>query len=330
MQHVSVIGAGAWGTALALAAFRAGSKVTLWSINFDEVETINLRHENVYRLPGIALDPSIQATLNPEEASKVDVLLLAPPAQFMRSTCQSFQPFVAPHIPLIIASKGIENESCLLMSEVVREIFPQNPLLILSGPSFASDVAKRLPTAIVLAAQTLALGQEVSPVLASSHFRLYGSTDLIGVQVAGACKNVIAIACGIAEGRELGQSACAALLTRGLAEIARLGCAMGARPETFLGLSGVGDITLTALSNQSRNKSFGLALGQGTPLQDLLAKKETLTEGAHTVAGAHALAQRYQVHMPLTAAIYSHLRGEETIETLIEHFLNRPLALTLE
>ncbi len=330
MQHVSVIGAGAWGTALALAAFRAGSRVTLWSISLDEVETINLRHENVYRLPGIPLDPNIQATLSAEEAARADVLILTPPAQCMRSTCETFQPFVAPHVPLVIASKGIEHDTCLLMSEVVREIFPKNPILILSGPSFAHDVAKKLPVAVVLAAETLDIGRQVAPVLASASFRLYGSTDLIGVQVGGACKNVIAIACGIAEGRGLGDSASAALLTRGLAEITRLGCALGARPETFLGLAGAGDITLTALSDQSRNRSFGLALGRGTPLQELLAAKDTLTEGVHTVAGAHALANHHQIHMPLTAVMHALLCGEEPIDALFERILSKPLTFDAE
>lgn len=330
MQHVSVIGAGAWGTALALAVFRTHARTTLWSISLEEVDAINTRHENVYRLPGIPLDPRIHATLNPEEAAKADILLLCPPAQCMRSTCQTFQPFVAPHVPLVIASKGIENESCLLMSEVVREIFPENPILILSGPSFASDVAKKLPVAVVLAAENAALCQQVAPALASPHFRLYTSTDILGVQVGGACKNVMAIACGIAEGRGLGDSARAALLTRGLAEITRLGCAMGARQETFLGLSGVGDITLTALSDQSRNKSFGMALGKGTPVQELLATKDTLTEGVYTVAGAHALGNRFQIHMPLTAAIHAFLTGQENLDTLVDHILNTPLTLGAE
>jgi len=325
VNSVSIIGAGAWGTALALVAFRAGSQVTLWSISLDEVETINQRHENVYRLPGIALDPSLHATLNPEETSKADLVILAPPAQFMRSTCETFCKVFPSHIPLIIASKGIEDGTALLMSEVINEYFPRNPLLVLSGPSFASDVAKKLPTAVSLAAENLALSQKIAGLLSSPYFRLYASEDIIGTQVGGACKNIIAIACGIIEGRDLGDNARAALVTRGLTEIARLGCAMGGKLETFLGLSGVGDITLTSLSSQSRNKSFGLALGRGTPLDELLSNKKTLTEGVHTVTGTVALAEKFQVDMPITFALYDLLNGGGDIETLIQNLLARPL-----
>ncbi len=325
MKKVSIIGAGAWGTALALCAFRAGSEITLWSISLEEVETINQRHENVYRLPGIALDPSLHATMNPEETSKADVAILVPPAQFMRSTCEIFRNVLPSHTPLIIASKGIEDDTSFLMSEIVEEYFPQNPLLVLSGPSFASDVAKKLPTAVALAATNLALSQKMASFLSSRYFRLYASEDMIGTQVGGACKNIIAIACGIIEGLELGDNARAALVTRGLAEMARLGCAMGGKLETFLGLSGVGDITLTSLSSQSRNKSFGLALGRGTSLDELLSNKKTLVEGIYTVSGAVVLAEKFHVDMPITFALNDFLKGRGNTETLIENLLTRPL-----
>lgn len=321
MNRVSIIGAGAWGTALALVAFRAGLKVTLWSASRDEVEAINTHHENVLRLPGIALDPSLCATLDPQEASREDLIILAPPAQFMRSTCNVFHNLLGPNIPLIIASKGIEDETSLLMSEVVREYFPRNPLLILSGPSFASDVAKKLPTAVALAADSLALSRKIAGLLSSEYFHLEPSEDIIGTQVGGACKNVIAIVCGIIEGRELGDNARAALVTRGLAEMARLGCAMGGDLKTFLGLAGVGDLTLTSLSSQSRNKSFGLELGYGTPLSELLSTKKTLTEGLHTVSGTILLAEKYQVEMPITFAMNKLLNGNGSVETMIEDLL---------
>ena len=318
MKRVSIIGAGAWGTALALVAFRAGLKVTIWSISFDEVEAINHHHENICRLPGITLDSSLYATTDPKEASTADLVILAPPAQFMRSTCETFRSLLAPNIPLIIASKGIEDDTSLLMSEVVKKYFPDNPLLVLSGPSFASDVAKKLPTAVALAADNLALSQKIAGLLSSQHFRLDATEDIIGTQVGGACKNVIAIACGIIEGRELGDNARAALVTQGLAEMARLGVAMGAELKTFLGLSGVGDVTLTSLSSQSRNKSFGLALGRGTSLAELLSTKKTLTEGLHTVSGTVLLAKKYQVEMPITFAMNKFLNQGGTIESMIE------------
>lgn len=325
MNHVFVIGGGAWGTALALSAIRAGSKATIWSISMDEVETINNRHENVFRLPGIALDPSLKATLELDEGAKADIVILAPPAQFMRSTCEAFSKILKPHIPLIIASKGIENNTSFLMSQVVRASFPENPLLVLSGPSFANDVARKLPTAVTLAGENVKVSEEVSSLLSTPYFQLHVSDDLIGTQIGGACKNIIAIACGIFEGQELGENARAALLTRGLNEIADLGCAMGAKLETFLGLSGVGDMTLTSLSSQSRNKSFGLALGQGTPLRDLLSNRNSLTEGVHTVSGTLVLAKKYNVEMPIAFTLNELLNKGASVKMFIEKLLTLPL-----
>jgi glycerol-3-phosphate dehydrogenase (NAD(P)+) len=325
VNRISVIGAGAWGTALALSAFRAGLSVNLWSHGLDKAETINQRHENVYRLPGIALDPLIQATTDPQATTDADVIILAPPAQYMRSTCEIFNKMWPSHVPLLIASKGIEDGSALLMSEIVREYFPDNPLLILSGPSFASDVAKKLPTAIVLAAEEMALAERLANLLSSAHFRLYACDDIVGAQIGGACKNIIAIACGIIEGLELGDNARAALITRGLAEISRLGCEMGAKLETFLGLSGVGDMILTSLSSQSRNQAFGLALGRGAPLDKLFSNKKTLVEGAHTVSGAVFLAKKHLVDMPITFAVYDLLNHGTPLEMLIDQLLARPL-----
>jgi glycerol-3-phosphate dehydrogenase (NAD(P)+) len=327
VHHTAVIGAGAWGTALALAAFRAHLKTSLWSISLDEVEAINQQHENVSRLPGIPLDPSLRATSDPQEISNADSIILAPPAQFMRSTCATFKKILPSHVPLIIASKGIENGTALLMSEVIREFFPKNPLLVLSGPSFASDVAKELPTAVTLAAEDISISQKMASLLSSQYFRLYASEDIIGAQLGGACKNIIAIACGIIEGRGLGDNARAALVARGLTEIARLGCAMGANLETFLGLSGVGDITLTSLSAQSRNKTFGLSLGRGESLEELLAKKVVLTEGVFTVSGTVKLAEKYSVEMPITFAMDTLLNKGGMFETLIKDLLSRPLTI---
>jgi len=324
VHHTAVIGAGAWGTALALAAFRAQLKTSLWSISPDEVDVINRQHENVLRLPGISLDPSLRATTNPQEIAEADSIILAPPAQFMRSTCATFSKVLPSHVPLIIASKGIENETAFLMSEVVQEFFPQNPILVLSGPSFASDVAKKLPTAVTLAAKDMATSQKMASLLSSQFFRLYACDDIIGAQLGGACKNIIAIACGMIEGRGLGDNARAALVSRGLTEIARLGCAMGAKLETFLGLSGVGDITLTSLSAQSRNKTFGLSLGKGENLKELL-EKTILTEGVFTVSGTVKLAEKYNVKMPITFAMDAILNKGKTLETLIENLLSRPL-----
>lgn len=325
MNKVSVIGAGAWGTALALTAFRAGRTVNLWSFHSEKAEAMNQRHENVDHLPGTTLDPLIQAIADPRATIDADLVILAPPAQFMRNICETFPNIWPPHVPLLIASKGIENGSNLLMSEVVGEYFPHNPILVLSGPSFATDVAKELPTAIVLAAEDIVLAQKIATLLSTSHFRLYASDDIMGTQIGGACKNIIAIACGIVEGQKLGDNARAALVTRGLAEVSRLGCAMGAKLETFFGLSGLGDMILTSLSPQSRNQSFGFALGSGTPLEELLSNTKTLVEGVHTVAGAVSLARKHQVDMPITFAVYDLLNHGGTIEELIDRLLTRPL-----
>jgi glycerol-3-phosphate dehydrogenase (NAD(P)+) len=255
------------------------------------------------------------------------MVILAPPAQFIRETCESFRKIWSPHTPLLIASKGIEVDSTLLMSEVVRAYFPQNPILILTGPSFASDVAKKLPTAVTLAGEDHALTEGIAGQLSTTHFRLYASNDIIGAQIGGACKNIIAIACGIIAGREWGDNARAALVTRGLAEISRLGCKMGGKLETFMGLSGMGDVILTSLSSQSRNQAFGFALGRGTPLEELLANKATLVEGIHTVMGACALAQKHKVDMPITMAIFELLTGRKTVDMLLDQLLKRPLKM---
>lgn len=302
MTHVSIIGAGAWGTALGLSASRAGCQVTLCSARSQKGQEDAIGDE--------------------QAVAHADLLILVPPAQAMRSVCERFQEVIKPHTPLIIASKGIEKGSALLMSEVVHDFFPANPLLVLSGPSFAQEVVKEHPTAVVLAADDLSLSQPIADLLRSKFFHVQASNDIIGVQVGGALKNIIAIACGIVAGRDLGDNARAAVLSQGLGEVAHLGCAMGARLETFLGLAGVGDITLTSFSTQSRNKSFGLALGRGTPLKDLLGPKKALTEGVHTVSGALTLAHKHRINMPLTFAMDHLLNKEGTMEIFIETILN--------
>lgn len=320
MTRISVLGAGAWGTALALASLRAGRPVTLWDICDAEGNPFAPPHDNIKRATTFS-HAGFEVTVKKEVAVEgANLLLFVPPAQHMRETCKQLKGLVSPDVPLILASKGIENGTTDLMSEVVRDIFPENPVLILSGPSFAHDVTEDLPTAVVLAAETLSLAQKIAPLFTSSHFQVVPSDDMIGTQLAGAIKNVVAIACGVVEGQNLGDNAHAAVLSRGLLEIAALGKAMGAKEETFLGLAGIGDITLTSYSNQSRNKSFGLALGQGTPLKELLAQP-TLTEGVHTVSGALDLAQKHGVDMPLTLSILNLLQGKISLATFSSSLL---------
>ncbi len=327
MNTVFVIGAGAWGTALALAFDRAHLQTTLWSISLDEVNAINQRHENGLRLPGILLPPELKATTVAEDVSHADLVILVPPAQFLRNVCETFKQKIEPHVPLVIASKGIEQESCSLLSDVVSKYFPENPLLVLSGPSFATDVAKKLPTAVSLASSSLSFSQSIAKTLSSDHFILHPSDDIIGVQVGGACKNIIAIACGIVDGLQLGDNARAVMLTYGLDEIARLGQAMGGKLKTFMGLSGLGDLALTSLNAQSRNQSFGVALGQSMPLTQLLADKEKLTEGVHSVSGTIALAEKYNVNMPITSALHKFLNQSLSLTEFIDSIFSPPSKL---
>lgn len=322
---ISIIGAGAWGTALALAARRAGNDVTLWAYEAAIVSAINDGHENTLYLPGVALDPEIRATGNLSEAAVADALLLAAPAQHLRSTIAPLAGHVVPTTPLIICAKGIEQETLALMSEAVDAIFPENPVFILSGPTFAADVAAGLPTAVTLAGDDLAAAQKLADRLSSERFRPYSGDDVIGAQIGGAIKNVLAIACGIAEGRGFGDNARAALVTRGLAELTRLCLAKGGRPETMMGLSGLGDLVLTCTSTQSRNYSLGLALGAGQTLAEILGARHSVAEGVYTASAAVALAEKLGIEMPIATAVDAVLNKGADIEAVIEALLTRPL-----
>ena len=322
---ISIIGAGAWGTALALAARRAGNDVTLWAYEADIVAAINDAHENTLYLPGVALDPAIRATGDLAEAATADALLLAAPAQHMRTTIAPLAGHLPPPTPLIVCAKGIEQETLALMSEAVAAIFPQNPVFILSGPTFAADVAAGRPTAVTLAGSDLAAAQVLADRLSSDRFRPYSGDDVIGAQIGGAIKNVLAIACGIAEGRGFGDNARAALVTRGLAELTRLCLAKGGRPETMMGLSGLGDLVLTCTSTQSRNYSLGLALGVGRTLAEILGERHSVAEGVYTASAAVALAAKLGIEMPIATAVDAVLNKGADISVVIEALLARPL-----
>jgi glycerol-3-phosphate dehydrogenase (NAD(P)+) len=322
---ISIIGAGAWGTALALAARRAGNDVTLWAYEADIVAAINDAHENTLYLPGFALDPAIRATADLAEAATADALLLAAPAQHMRTTIAPLAGHLPPATPLIVCAKGIEQETLALMSEAVAAIFPQNPVFILSGPTFAADVAAGLPTAVTLAGSDLAAAQVLADRLSSDRFRPYSGDDVIGAQIGGAIKNVLAIACGIAEGRGFGDNARAALVTRGLAELTRLCLAKGGRAETMMGLSGLGDLVLTCTSAQSRNYSLGLALGAGRTLAEILGERHSVAEGVYTASAAVALAAKLGIEMPIATAVDAVLNKGADIDVVIEALLARPL-----
>ena len=321
---VGVIGAGAWGTALACAARRAGSAVTLWARRAEAAEAIARDRENRARLPGIALAREIQVTADLAEVARADALLLVTPAQHLRRAAEALAPHIPRERPLVICAKGIEQASGALMTEVVEAALPGRPQAVLSGPSFATEVAQDLPTAVTVACGDEALGRELIGALGSRCFRTYLSDDPVGVALGGALKNVVAIACGIVAGRRLGENGRAALITRGLGEIAQLGRARSGKLETFMGLSGLGDLTLTCSSAQSRNFSLGLALGEGQSLETILAAQKGIAEGRFTAAAAVRMADDLGIEVPILAAVDAVLNKSADIDATIAALLARP------
>jgi len=318
---VGVVGGGAWGTALATVAARAGRAVTLWARDAGTVSAINEAHANPRCLPGVALDPAIAATGDIGAALAADAILLAVPAQTVRAVAGLAAPALADGTPVVICAKGLERGTDKRLSEVIGEIVPRAAPAILSGPSFATDVAAGLPTAVTIAAADGALALDLCRALGSPTFRPYAGTDLIGVEIGGAVKNVLAIAAGIVAGRNLGASALAALTARGFAELRRLAEALGARPETPMGLSGLGDLVLTCSGPQSRNFAFGLLVGGGGDP----AAPHPLAEGIETAAVARDLARRHAIPMPIVEAVAAILDGTLSVEAAIEGLMTRPL-----
>jgi glycerol-3-phosphate dehydrogenase (NAD(P)+) len=325
VKHLAVIGGGAWGSALAQAAARAGAEIVLWARDPAVVDAINRRHENPLFLPGVALDPAIAATTDAATAlAGADAALIVVPAQFLRGALAMLAPLLPAGLPLLLCAKGIEAGSLQTMSEIAGEIVPAAPVAILSGPSFAAEVARGLPTAVTIASRDRALARAFAAALGSARFRPYSSPDPIGAEIGGAVKNVLAIACGIVEGRGLGDNARAALITRGLAEMIRLGLAKGAEAETFRGLSGLGDLVLTCTAGQSRNYTLGLALGRGASLGEALAGTRSVVEGIATAAAVAALAARLGIEMPIAAAVDGVLHHGMAIDRMIDALLSRP------
>jgi glycerol-3-phosphate dehydrogenase (NAD(P)+) len=325
MTRLAIIGGGAWGTALALVARRAGSEAIVWARDPAIATAIRERHENPVYLPGVALDPDIAATTDLGEAlAGAKAALIAVPAQFLRDVMAAAAAHLPAALPLLLCAKGIEAGSLKTMSELAAELCPANPLAVLSGPSFAAEVARDLPTAVVVASKDPALARYFMTALGGLKFRPYLSEDAIGAELGGAVKNVLAIACGIVGGLELGDNARAALITRGLAEMTRLGTAKGARAETFAGLSGLGDLVLTCSGAQSRNHSLGQALGRGKSLAAVLAGRRSVVEGVASSASISALATGLRVEMPIVAAVDAVLHRGMAIGRMIEELLARP------
>ena len=324
IETIGIVGAGAWGTALAQVAARAGRSVTLWAREPEVADSINTARENSLFLKGVPLDSSIRATNQLSDLAGVDALLLVTPAQFLRPTLAELSVHLPQTTPIVLCSKGIEQGTGLLMTEVCAAVVGEHPLAVLSGPTFAAEVAKGLPTAITMACADEALGAKLSAAIGLPTFRPYGSADVIGAEVGGAVKNVLAIACGIAEGKQLGENARAALITRGFAEMIRFGKAKGAQYETLAGLCGLGDLILTCSSTQSRNMSLGFAIGQGRRMNDILAERKTVAEGAYTAPVLLETAQKLNVDMPITEAVVQLLYHDADVDTVIRDLLNRP------
>jgi len=325
MNRIGVIGGGAWGTALAQVCARAGREVVLWAREPDVVEAVNARHENATFLAGVPLEPAIRATGDFADLADVDAVLAVPPAQHMRSTLAAFAPHARDGLPVMLCSKGIEQGTLKLMTEVLAETVPQARAAVLSGPSFAGEVARGLPTAVTLACPDPGCAESLAEAIATPTFRPYFASDMIGAEAGGAVKNVLAIGCGIVEGRGLGRSAHAALITRGFAELTRLAVALGGEAETVAGLCGLGDLVLTCSSPQSRNMSVGLALGGGQTLEQALAGKLTVAEGVASAPAVRQLARKLAVETPICEAVAAILAGEVDVDTAIRGLLSRPL-----
>ena len=325
MTIAGVIGGGAWGTALAATAARAEQQVKLWVFEEDVAADINSNNINSTFLPDIPLSPNIVASTNYADLAAVDFILMVCPAQFMRAISAEMIKHIPDNIPLVICSKGIEKTTGKLMSEVLEETCPNNPIAVLSGPTFASEVAKGMPSAVTMACANKKVLDMLVGSMGIPLFRCYASNDIIGAQIGGSVKNVLAIACGIITGKKMGENARAALITRGLAEMIRFGEARGAKAETLMGLCGLGDLFLTCSSTQSRNTSLGIELGEGKDWQEIVGNRKSVTEGAHSAGILHKQAGELGIEMPIVETVYNILHVGVDVDTAIRTLLERPV-----
>ena len=319
-MKIGVVGGGAWGTALAQVAAQGGDTL-LWAMEDNVVSAINHTHENPVYLKGCRLDPALRATASFSDLADRDAWIVVTPAQHMRAVLSRLP---CPKMPLVLCSKGIEEGTGKLLHNVAHEVCPSSPIAVLSGPSFAHEVADGLPTAVTLACEDQALAERLRERLSSPAFRIYLSDDVVGAEVGGAVKNVLAIACGIAEGRGLGQNARAALIARGFMEMTRFALAQGAKRETLAGLAGLGDLVLTCSSTSSRNFSLGKGIGEGRPVAELMADRTTVAEGAFTAPVLARLAREMGVEMPIVFAVDSLISGAAGVDEVLEQLLTRP------
>ena len=324
-KEISVIGAGAWGTALAEVISRQGNKVNLWARESDVVKNINTLNTNDLYLPNTKLSKLIIAHNNLNDVLDCDLLLMVTPAQFMRSILDDLKSDLNEEVPIVLCSKGIETKTLNLMSEIAEAIIPNNTLAILSGPTFAIDVVKNKPTAVTLACKDLDIGKNIADSINLPTFRPYLSEDVIGAQIGGATKNVIAIAAGVVEGQNLGDSARAATIARGYSEINLLAVALGSKEETLSGLSGMGDLLLTCNSKTSRNFSLGIKLGQGLSVKEATNNLSSVAEGMYSARAINKLSNKLGIDMPITNAVNDLIEKNRSVDEIIDDLLSRPL-----
>ena len=323
--NISIIGAGAWGTALAEVISRQGNQVNLWAREDDVVKSINTLNENTLYLPNVKLSELIIAQNNLDNMINCDLLLMVTPSQFMRSVLEEIKDNLNDSIPVVLCSKGIETKTLSLMNEITESIIPKNPLAILSGPSFAIDVVNNKPTAVTLACKDLSIGKNIADSISLPTFRPYLSEDVVGAQIGGATKNVIAIAAGVVEGQNLGDSARAATIARGFSEINRLAVALGGQEETLSGLSGMGDLLLTCNSITSRNFSLGIKLGKGLSAEEATDGLSSIAEGMYSAKAIDKLSKKLGVEMPITNAVNDLIERKRSLDEIIDDLLSRPI-----
>jgi glycerol-3-phosphate dehydrogenase (NAD(P)+) len=320
-MKLGIIGGGAWGTALAQVASADGGEALLWAMEPEVVSAVNDRRENAVFLPGIPLNESVRATGDFAALEECDACLVVTPAQHMRSVLEKASAWDR---PLVLCSKGIEEKTGQLLHAVAAETCPNAPIAILSGPTFAHEVAQGLPTAVTLAAEDMELADRLRDRIARPAFRIYVSDDVAGAEIGGAVKNVLAIACGVVEGKRLGQNARAALIARGFVEMSRFGVALGGKRETLAGLSGLGDLVLTCSSTSSRNYSLGIGIGEGRPAAELLSNRKTVAEGAFTAPVLARLAREKEIDMPIVDAVDALIAGRANVDQVLDKLLSRP------
>jgi glycerol-3-phosphate dehydrogenase (NAD(P)+) len=321
---ISVIGAGAWGTALAHLSANAGCEVNLWALEEDVVTSINERHENETYLPGVTLSKDISATNDLAKIASAEFIFVVTPAQFVRSLLVELKPLISEKAAVVLCAKGIEQSTGKIMSEVVSEILPKTPLVVLSGPTFAREVALGLPSAVTIASKYQQITTRLSAAIGQPTFRPYASRDVVGAEIGGALKNVFAIACGVTTGKKMGDNARAALITRSLSEMVRFGERYGADRSTMMGLCGLGDLILTCSSTQSRNMSLGIAIGEGKTVAELMEGRKTVAEGYHTSSVLAKICREEQIDLPIVMAVNDILHEGKDVDTVITDLLNRP------